>query len=368
MHRIPGSLVVVLFTVGFAHSQQIASSASPSKRFETHLLPPPHASVSIEDPSLPDLVDGPHWWNDHATYHNIYSHGEVPNIVMVNRDGTVAFKSTLTAPNLDRIRVTDAAATVDGGAVATATVVDQTGTPTSFVAQLNSSGKVTRQITTFPLMAEMTCPAEDGTVWVFGWDFLSDNRRRYDSYSMLRHYSFTEGQLSAALDWKTLGNHVLFGHYVSGGTAVACTAHKAWIYYGERRQFIAYDEASNSFDVYTVQLLSNSLSDLMVSGFARTAAGDFYGSLNDGSEVWLGLCRLNVHDGIAEWVAVDTPGDFENGIRVFGSSGDDLVYARVAWQWPKRLDFSTMPPSSAAPQLSRTESPNPPLNDGGCCP
>jgi hypothetical protein len=42
------------------------------------------------------------------------------------------------------------------------------------------------------------------------------------------------------------------------------------------------------------------------------------------------LYWLNVHDAVAEWVAVDTPGKFENGIRIFGSSGDDIVYARVA--------------------------------------
>jgi hypothetical protein len=42
---------------------------------------------------------------------------------------------------------------------------------------------------------------------------------------------------------------------------------------------------------------------------------------------------------------VDTPGNFENGVRIFGSSGDDIVYARVAWQWPEQLEFSTTPPN-----------------------
>jgi hypothetical protein len=37
------------------------------------------------------------------------------------------------------------------------------------------------------------------------------------------------------------------------------------------------------------------------------------------------------------------PVNFENGIRIFGSSGDDIVYARVAWQWPEQLEFSTTP-------------------------
>jgi hypothetical protein len=106
---------------------------------------------------------------------------------MTNRDGTVAFKTTLSAPNLDRIRVTDAAVTKDGGAVATATVVDKAGTPSSFVAPLDNSGRVIRQITAFPFMAEMTCPAGDGTVWVFGWDF-SENHGPYIPYSILRHY------------------------------------------------------------------------------------------------------------------------------------------------------------------------------------
>jgi hypothetical protein len=94
---------------------------------------------------------------------------------------------------------------------------------------------------------------------------------------------------------------------------------------------------------------------LGVSGFARITSGDFYGSLNDGSEVWLGLYWLNVHDGVAEWVAVDTPGNFENGIRIFGSSGDDIVYARVAWQRPKELEFSAMPPNMPSKLLLNAE-------------
>jgi hypothetical protein len=291
---------VVLLLVGLAQAQQSVAPTPHSTKLETHLLPQQHTSGNITAVNIGERLDGPQWRNDHATYHSIYSHGEVPNVAMTNRDGTVAFKTTLTAPNLDRIRVTDAAATKDGGAVATATVFDKAGTPSSFVAQLDKSGRVIRQITTFPFMAEMTCPAEDGTVWVFGWDFLSDNCRLYPSYSILRHYSFTQGLLKVAPDWKTIGNRVLFGHHVAGGTAVARTTQKAWIYYGERRQFVAYDEEANSFRTYPLQLPEGSPSDLGVSGFARTTSGDFYGSLNDGSEVWLGLYWLNVHDGVAE--------------------------------------------------------------------
>jgi len=135
---------------------------------------------------------------------------------------------------------------------------------------------------------------------------------------------------------------------------VACTAHKTWVYYGERRQFVAYDELANSFRTYPIPLPYGSPSDLEASGFARTTSGDFYGSLNDGSEVWLGLYWLNVHDEVAEWVAVDTPGNLKNGIRIFGSSGDDLVYARVAWQWPAQLEFSTTPPTMQSKLLARS--------------
>jgi hypothetical protein len=273
---------------GLAQARQSVAPTPHSTTLETHLLPQPHTSVSIAAVNIGERLDGPHWWNDHATYHSICSHGEVPNVAMTNRDGTVAFKTTLTAPNLDRIRVTDAAATKDGGAVATATVVDKAGMPSSFVALLDNSGRVIQQITTFPFMAEMTCPAEDGTVWVFGWDF-SENHGPHIPYSILRHYSFTQGLLKAAPDWKTIGNRVLFGHQVVGGTAVACTAQKAWIYYGERHKFIAYDEEANSFRVYRVQLPEGSPSDLGVSGFARITSGDFYGSLNDGSEVLAGF-------------------------------------------------------------------------------
>jgi hypothetical protein len=289
MRRIYGGLVAALFLVGLAQAQQSAAYLSPSTKVETHLLPPAHASVTTTVVSLSEQLDGPNWWNDYAMYHDIYSHGEVPNVAMLNRDGTIAFKATLTASNLDLIRVTDAAATVDGGAVATATVVDKAGRTTSFVAQLDNSGKVIGQVTTFPFMSEMTCPAEGGTVWVFGWDFMSDNRGLSFPYAILRHYSFTQGLLKVAPDWKAIGNRVLFGHGVAGGTAVACSAHKAWIYYGERHQFISYDEETNSFRVYGVQLPDGSPSDLGVSGFARTTSGDFYASLNDGSEAWLGL-------------------------------------------------------------------------------
>jgi hypothetical protein len=114
MRRIPGGLVAVPFLLGLAQAQQSAASLSPSTKVETHLLPPPHSSVTTTVVSLSEQFEGPHWWNDHGMYHDIYSHSEVPNVAMLNRDGTIAFKTTLTASNLDRIHVTDAAATVDG--------------------------------------------------------------------------------------------------------------------------------------------------------------------------------------------------------------------------------------------------------------
>jgi hypothetical protein len=204
---------VVLLLVGLAQAQQSVAPTPHSTKLETHLLPQQHTSVNITAVNIGERLDGPHRWNDHATYHSIYSHGEVPNVAMTNRDGTVAFKTILTALRTwtgfaSRMRLRPK----DGGAVATATVVDKAGTPSSFVALLDKLGRVIRQITTFPFMAEMTCPAEDGTVWIFGWDFLSDNRRLYPSYSILRHYSSTQGLLKVAPDWKTIGNRVLFGH------------------------------------------------------------------------------------------------------------------------------------------------------------
>jgi hypothetical protein len=132
---------------GFGASQQSVAPTSHSINVETRLLPPPHATVTVTGVSLSEQLDGPHWWNDHATYHSVYSHGDVPNVAMVKRDGTIAFKTTLTAPNLDRIRVTDVAATKDGGVVATATVVEKAGTPSSFVALLdNSAGSYGRSL------------------------------------------------------------------------------------------------------------------------------------------------------------------------------------------------------------------------------
>jgi hypothetical protein len=149
------------------------------------------------------------------------------------------------------------------------------------------------------------------------------------------------------LPWtgQRLGNSVLFGHHVSAGTAVACTAHEAWIYYGEQSQFIAYNGEANSFRTYHVQLPDGSPTIwdcLVLPGLRREISTP---ALTIARRLWLSLYWLNVHDGIAEWIAVDAPSNFENGIRIFGSSGDDIVYARGTWQWPKELEFSAMPPN-----------------------
>jgi hypothetical protein len=77
----------------------------------------------------------------------------------------------------------------------------------------------------------------------------------------------------------------------------------------------------------------------------RTAAGDFYASLNDSSEALAGFVLAQCLRWVAEWIAVDAPGNFENGTRIFGSNGDDIVHARMTWQWPKELEFSAMPPN-----------------------
>ena len=151
----------------------------------------------------------------------------------------------------------------------------------------------------------------------------------------------TQGLLKVAPDWTATGNRVLLDTTLQGHRRGACTASQDMGLLRERVSVSSSHTTNWRTPSARIPFHSpyGSPSDLEASGFARTTSGDFYGSLNDGSEVWLGLYWLNVHDEVAEWVAVDTPGNLKNGIRIFGSSGDDLVYARVAWQWPEQLEF-----------------------------
>jgi hypothetical protein len=99
MRRISCALAVLLLA-GLAQAQQSAAPVSHSINFETRLLPPPRTTVTLTGVGISEQPEGPHWWNDHATYHSIYSHGAVPNVAMTNRDGTVAFKTTLSSLEL----------------------------------------------------------------------------------------------------------------------------------------------------------------------------------------------------------------------------------------------------------------------------
>jgi hypothetical protein len=181
------------------------------------------------------------------------------------------------------------------------------------------------------------------TVWVFGWDF-SENHGPHVPYAILRqHYSFTQGLLKVALDWTAIAQLCAFwtprfsGH-VHGSRGVDLLR-RAESVHRIRRRGELFPHVSRSTPRRQPRRFG-------IVWFCPDCDGRFLPQpLTIARRLWLGLYWLNVHDGVAEWIAVDAPGNFENGIRIFGSSGDDIVYARVTWQWPKELEFSAMPPN-----------------------
>ncbi len=224
-------------------------------------------------------MSGPFWWFDHAVFLKQREFHEELNIAVFSRDGTLAFKSMLTAPKLEELWVKDAAPTKSGGVVASVQFKQTDGNRGSYIAELDARGRLQHQITTDPFIPELLCPADDGSVWAFGYDCPvtkpGENAPR-SCRAEIRHYSFTKG-LAVEVG---LSEYLLFGHNVFKGTGVACSEHRAWVYYGERSHFLSYDEQANALHSYQVIMPPEAGPEVGVHGFTRTASRDFYGSLN----------------------------------------------------------------------------------------
>ena len=126
------------------------------------------------------------------------------------------------------------------------------------------------------------------TVWVFGWDF-SENHGPHVPYAILRHYSFTQGLLKVALDWTAIAQLCAFwaprfsGHRrrVHGSRGVDLLRRAESVHRIQRR--------GELFRYVSRPTPRRQPNDLGLSGFARTATGDFYASLNDSSEALAGF-------------------------------------------------------------------------------
>lgn len=258
-----------------------------------------------------------------------------PVVVLYDQNGRVAQEAVVWFKDSARTGVDSAAVTKSGHLVVSGGTTSRAGAIANYIANVDSTGHMSRVIRTTHFLPVYVCAAEDGTVWSYGFDRDEEGKRVGDS-PMLRQYSFDKGQIRAMLNRSALNSSAWTlsdGRY-PGDISLRCTSREVGLYNGTSGEWIRFDIATNRLAVAKVDPLPPP-KEMRITGFALTESGDVFVSLHDRSSQppRSGLFRLSfVGSDVGKWIPVrDTVGPFLKGAKVgqlLGTDGTDLIYTR----------------------------------------
>ena len=258
-----------------------------------------------------------------------------PSIVLYDRDGQIVREAFVWFKDAYSVGINDVAINRNGELVVAGGTENEAGVVANFIGLVGKDNHIGQLIRTTPFIPVHVCVGEDGTVWSYGVD-RDDQGKRIESSSMLRHYSFSKGQLGAMLDKSALnasGWTLTDGRY-PGEITLRCTSRQVGLFNAASGEWIQVDLATNTLKISEVNALP-SPKEMRITGFALTEAGDVFVSLNDrvSKPPRSGVFRLELDSaGVGSWVAVDnTIGPYLHGgavERLLGTDGTELIYTK----------------------------------------
>ena len=265
--------------------------------------------------------------------------GSTQNLVAHNRDGSVAFRTTIWFPDAAKVVLRDAAADKNGHVLAGGFAVKSGGESSDFLASVASSGQVTQAIQTGRFLPEAVAVAEDGGFWTMGTTFSdaispdatpdSPVLRHYDGAGRLLHQLLprstfhAEPSPAASTGW-TRAFLFASDEYVgvfsgTGGERIQISLSGTVL---GRWKIAPPSPSAVSARPWTVQL----------GGMALTSSGDVYASFYDMADTAVRLYRLDSRAG--RWIPVETRlRDFGPGATfhyIYGADGPSLVVGTSA--------------------------------------
>lgn len=228
-----------------------------------------------------------------------------------------------TLPDVTRMQIKDVTASANGMVAVTGTAFHRDGSLVSVIVWINSSGEAVRAVRTTPFAALRITFAKDGTLWAMGR--VHDHEfNPVPGHQILRRYD-QEGRLI-----RTLLPEQTFSsprrHPADGGFLLAA-ADRIGVYSVAANEWV---EVSLEGEIlgrwHTPPQPSR---DVMITGAALTASGDFYLSMQkDGpiaSEVSFPVYRFDKPSGTFQPVTLPSVPGSQNGLLLLGSEGENLI-------------------------------------------
>lgn len=234
-----------------------------------------------------------------------------------------------------RVGVADAAVSSNGKLIVSGGTRTQDGIVAHYIAEIGDDGRVKHVIRTTPFVPVYICGGQSGTVWSYGFE-RDENGNRIESGPMLRQFSFEKGQLQTMLNISGLnpGWSLPEGKY-PGEISMRCNANSVGIYNGRSSEWVQFDFNTKTLTVKQVDPLPPP-SQLRITGFAMTDAGDVFASFHDRSKStpMSGLFQLTFDaSGSGKWTPVPgTVGVYLKGSpveRLIGTDGTSLIHTRA---------------------------------------
>lgn len=234
-------------------------------------------------------------------------------------------------PGSQRVAVTSAAVTRDGGILASGEADKADGSRAPFIALANSKGQITNVIQTKNFYPRYVCEAPDKSIWAFGGMMWDPSQNDHFPGNILRRFDLQRGEIASYIPRSNFPKHMR----VDALAFIRCTANAVYAYSTQASVLIALQYNSQTPQLYHVSIPP----DLVVGGMAVTNSNSIYASLvdsiddNDRGKNGMYFLALNDDTQSARWQPVRgaVGRRTDNGIvsYVWGADGENVVVDRV---------------------------------------
>jgi hypothetical protein len=270
-----------------------------------------------------------YWTGSYLVTHNLRGSASSPVVALFDSTGTRIREGRVWFPSASSVSVRGATADPKGNLFVSGGTRSEDGSLAFFVAQLSDRGEISSVVRTTPFIGLHLCAPGDGTIWALGSDRQA--QREGSTNLILRQFNFSNGELRAALDVRSLFSDSLFN---SEATSLFCSPHKAGVLLNSATEWVEFDYATSRISWWRLPELRE---QRRVNGLAMTSEGELFATVDNrsGSEPVVGLFRLEKlgeHD--ATWLPIRQPVQYSfegqrepsRMVRLLGSDGKDLVY------------------------------------------
>jgi hypothetical protein len=197
-----------------------------------------------------------------------------PNVTLYTRKtGSKSAEVAFWFPDSQRVIVTSAAVTHNGGILASGEADKADGTRDPFIALANFKGQITNVVQTQDFYLRNICAAPDGSIWAFGGIMRNNSQNDHFQGNMLRRFDFQHGETASYIPRSNFPNRM----QPDVLAFIRCTIDSIFAYSTAASILIELQYKSQTPRIYQV----STPPELVVGGLAVTNSDSVYGLLTD---------------------------------------------------------------------------------------